>query len=79
LIPVYTCVVIDAQDECFRDDYEMPRMNGATLLRLGGEAGMPKWVGMILVCAVILSAYGQTSFKFQPGMITTATDKGDER
>jgi hypothetical protein len=54
-------------------------MNGATLLSLGGKAGMPKLVGMILVCAVILSADGQTSFKFQPGMITTATDKGDER
>ena len=33
------CVVIDAQDEFFRDDYEMPALTAATLLRLGGEAG----------------------------------------
>jgi hypothetical protein len=34
---------------------------------------MSKWVGMILVCAAILPAYGQTSSKFQPGTITAVT------
>jgi hypothetical protein len=80
LIPVHTCVVIDAQDEFFRDDYEMPRMNGRDVAWARRGAGMSKCgVGMILVCAVILSAYGQTSSKFQPGTVTTATDKGEER
>ncbi len=35
---------------------------------------MSKWMGMILVCAAILPAYGQTlSSKFQPGTITAVT------
>jgi hypothetical protein len=35
---------------------------------------MSTWVGMILVCAAILPAYGQTSSsKFQPGTITAVT------
>jgi hypothetical protein len=37
------------------------------------EACMSKWLGMILVCSAILSAYGQTSSKFQPGTITAVT------
>jgi hypothetical protein len=34
---------------------------------------MSEWVGLILVCAAILPAYGQTSSKFQPGTITAVT------
>ncbi|MGB6679524.1 MAG: hypothetical protein WBE44_22710, partial [Terriglobales bacterium] len=70
LTPVHTCDVINAQDQFLRDDYEMPAMNGCHVARSREKSYLSKLVGMILLCAAILPAFGQASSKFQPGTIT---------